>query len=94
MKYRGHIQGGLVVLDRSPSLRDGTVVDVEPVSTASQTSDEAAQPVLGSARAILRHAGIWSDESEEVNRLLAELRAGKEAELHEQNKSENEASRD
>jgi len=93
MKYRGRIEGGLVVLDQSPSLRDGTIVDVEPISNAAGNSGDGVQPTRGSARVILRHAGIWSTDSEEVDRLLAEIRDAKEAELAAQIKSEKEGAR-
>lgn len=80
MKYRGRVERGLVVLDRSLPLRDGTIVDVEPISTETML-DAHMRPPRGSALAVLRHAGIWSAESEEVDHALAELRGIKEAEV-------------
>jgi hypothetical protein len=72
MKYRGQVKNGVVVLDDSRSLRDGTVVEVEPV--------ESEQAGPGSAAAVLRHAGIWADQADEVDRLLDDIREMKWAE--------------
>jgi len=81
MKYRGRVPGGLVVLDKLSSLRDGTLVEVEPIAPLPEVLATNAQPPRGSAGAMLRHAGIWSAESEEVDRALAELSASKQVEL-------------
>jgi hypothetical protein len=76
MKYRGQVQNGIVVLDRPNGLTDGTIVDVEPV-----TQPAVGQPRRGSAEAILRVAGIWEDNADEVDRMLEELRRSKQAEV-------------
>jgi hypothetical protein len=86
MKYRGHVRGGLIVLDQSSSLSDGTIVEVEPIAAVPATND---RPPRGSASAVLRHAGIWSEESEEVDRALAALRQSKQDELSTQISSNN-----
>jgi hypothetical protein len=87
MKLRG-VEGGVVVLDHSQLLRDGTVVDVEPVELLGQPGVEV-KPPRGSALAVLRHVGIWSAESDEADRLLAALRDAKQAELAAQLDSDN-----
>lgn len=89
MKYRGRVQEGLVVLDQSSSLRDGTIVEVKPIVTLPEASEPADQPHRGSAVAVLRYAGIWSAESEEVDRALAELRESKQEELSAQTNFDN-----
>ena len=78
MKYRGHVMNGVVVLDPPNGLADGTLVEVEPVHTSTTT------PRRGSAEAILRHAGIWQSQAEEVERMLDELRQSKQAEVEAQ----------
>jgi hypothetical protein len=67
---------------------------VEPISTSPEMSDVDVRPPRGSALAVLRHAGIWSTESDEVDRALNELREGKQAELAAQIKSNNEAAQE
>jgi hypothetical protein len=79
MKYRGHVQNGVVVLDKPNGLTDGTLVEVEPV--LGPTSGE---PRRGSAEAILRVAGVWADQADEVDRMLEELRRSKQAEADSQ----------
>ena len=76
MEYRGRVKNGVVVFedDRAP-LRDGTTVRIEPIST------ESGRPRRGSREAIMTHAGIWAGASHEMDRLLAELKQSKQAEL-------------
>jgi hypothetical protein len=76
VKYRGQVKNGVVVLDKPNGLPDGTHVEVEPVSPRA-----AGEPRRGSAEAVLRHAGIWEVQSEEVDRMLEELRRSKQAEV-------------
>jgi len=77
MTYRGRVQKGVVVLEGSPSIEDGTVVDVVPVQSKNS-------PPPGSAEAIMRHAGIWEDVAGEVDGQLAELKKMKRAEVQAQ----------
>ena len=74
MTYRGRIQNGVVVLEGSPSLDEGTLVDVVPLAPPGK-------PKRGSAEAIMQHAGIWADVADEVDRQLAELKEMKRAEI-------------
>lgn len=76
MKYRGEVKDGVVVLDKPNGLADGTIVEVEPVPRPTDAS-----PRRGSAEAILRFAGIWANQADEVDRMLEELRQTKRAEL-------------
>lgn len=76
MKYRGRVRNGVVVLDMPNGLSEGTVVEVEPLTQPAVTG---ARP--GSAQAVLRHAGIWQADNDEVDRLLDEIRRSKEAEV-------------
>ncbi len=74
MTYRGRIRNGVVVLEGgAPPLPEGTEVDVQPRPTGV--------PRRGSAEAVLRHAGLWEGQAQEVDRLLDELRRAKQAEV-------------
>jgi hypothetical protein len=77
MTYTGRVRQGVVVLEGNPPLEDGTFVRVE-VEAPPQ------EPPVGSAAAVLRHAGAWASECEEVDRLLEELRQSKQDELRAQ----------
>ena len=77
MVYRGKIMNGVVVLSGNPPLSEGTEVEVSPVT-------EQMQPRRGSAEAIMRHAGTWQGEAGEMDRLLAELKEMKRAEVEAQ----------
>jgi len=75
MTFRGRIKNGVVVFDGAAApLAEGAVVDVQP-------HRDPSTPKRGSAAAIMRHAGAWAGEAEEVDRLLAELRETKWAEI-------------
>ena len=76
MKYRGHVKNGMVVLEKPNGLSDGTLVEVEPVP--DRTAGELRR---GSAEAILRHAGIWEGQVQEMDRTLEVLRQAKQAEI-------------
>ena len=82
MKYRGEVKNGVVVLDKPNGLANGTIVEVEPVPQPAE-----AFPRRGSAEAILRYAGIWESQSDEVDRMLEELRRAKQAELDAQGRA-------
>lgn len=81
MTYRGRVQNGVVVLEGAPPLREGTVVTVAPLVESS------AEPRPGTPEAILRHAGTWEGDPAEIDRLLAELREMKWAEVEAQQKN-------
>jgi hypothetical protein len=50
MAYRGHIQGGVVVLDDDVSLPDGTIVAIEPIeSVRMMTLAERYKDIIGIA---------------------------------------------
>ena len=50
MAYRGHIEGGVVVLDDGISLPDGTVVAIEPIeSVRMMTLAERYRDIIGIA---------------------------------------------
>jgi hypothetical protein len=76
MTYRGTVQNGVVVLESSAKLKNGTEVRVRPV--------KRKRPKQGSAEAILQHAGIWADVQEEVDEQLRILREMKQQELRRQ----------
>lgn len=79
MVYRGSVENGVVVLD-GPPLREGTIVEVEPV-------DDPARPVPGSGAAVvepLRKSGGWVGDPGEVDRLLADLKREKWEEVRQQ----------
>ena len=75
MTYRGRFQNGVVVLEGSPSLEEGTVVTVEPIATTPQS------PQRGSARAVMQNAGAWAGDPHEIDRLLDEIRRSKRVEV-------------
>ena len=81
MKYRGHVKNGVILLENGRKLENGTIVDVEPVTSS------AAQPASGSREAVLQHAGMWATEAAEVDRLLTELAQTKQAEVNRQQES-------
>jgi len=77
MTFRGRIKNGVVVFDGGAPLAEGTVVDVQP-------HRDPSEPKRGSAVAIMRHAGFWAGDAEEMDRLLAELKEMKWAEVRAQ----------
>ena len=77
MTYRGRVKNGIVVLDGSPPIEEGTLVDVVPI-VPQET------PRRGSAQAIMRHAGIWEPVAEEVDEQLEILKQIKQEELRRQ----------
>ena len=54
MKYSGKVKDGVVVLEGSPPLKDGTVVAVEPVEApvASPGLGQRLKPFSGSAKGL------------------------------------------
>ncbi|MGB7159635.1 MAG: hypothetical protein WBD40_16330 [Tepidisphaeraceae bacterium] len=78
MVYRGSVKDGVVVLEGSPPLRDGTKVNVELIE------EPRTGPRPGSAEAILGNPARWQGDPEEVDRLLAELKEMKRAEVQAQ----------
>jgi len=71
-----------VVFDGAAPLAEGTVVDVQP-------HRDPNEPKRGSAAAIMRHAGFWAGDAEEMDRLLAELKEMKWAEVRAQQNEPN-----
>ena len=80
MVYRGKIHNGQVVFDGAERLPEGADVRVELVE--GNGSENGIR--VGSAEAVLKSAGAWAGEDEEVDRLLAELREMKRAEVERQ----------
>ena len=76
MTYSGHVKNGVVVFDGATPLEEGTPVRVEPLEQPVATGRR------GSAEAIMRHAGIWADQADEMDRSLDDLRRDKQAELN------------
>jgi hypothetical protein len=82
MTYRGRVRNGVVVFEAgAPSLPEGTEVEVQPRSPAEDRR--------GSPDAVLRHAGIWESQAQEMDRLLDELRRSKQAEVDAQQRNTN-----
>ena len=73
--YRGHVEHGVVIFDGAASLPEGEAVSVRPVRSRRQGRGP------GSAAAILTHAGEWADSSQEVDRMLTELKQMKQEEV-------------
>ena len=65
MGYRGHIEGGSVVLDEPISLPDGTMVRIDPVV-------EGSADVLEMAREV--YSGLSSEDVADIERLAFDRR--------------------
>ena len=76
MVYRGKVHNGQIVIDGAPRLAEGTELRIEPIVPT--------EPRIGSPEAIRSSAGIWANEADEVDRLLAELKEMKAEELRRQ----------
>ena len=85
MTYRGTIRNGVVVFDRGTRPREGTQVEVRPFAAGGRgkktSKQSSARPPRGSPQAVLRHRGTWQGEPGEMDRLLAELKRMKQAEV-------------
>jgi len=66
MTYRGVVKKGVVVLDKSKALKDGTRVRVQPVASANGKPKRRKSPRL-------RRVGSWEGPPGEFERLLAEV---------------------
>ena len=77
MIYHGTVQNGTIVLEDGERLPEGTNVRIEPVPPSNK-------PPRGSYEAILASCGIWAGEDDEIDRLLAELKEMKQAEVERQ----------
>jgi len=69
MTYRGRVKNGVVVLEGSPPLEEGTRVRVE--------TDNAPSPQPGTwaaIRAALDSGAVWEGDAAEMDRLLADLK--------------------
>jgi hypothetical protein len=75
MKYRGHVENGVIILENAPPLSNGTIVSVEPMDLSQ------GQAARGTAAGVLRHAGSWQGEPGEMERLRSELSEEKWAEV-------------
>jgi len=73
MTYRGRVQNGVVVLEGNPRLEEGTLVRVEALpSRAANTAPPTTAPT---------YSGSWRGEPGELERLLAEVQAMRDADL-------------
>jgi hypothetical protein len=79
MTLRGHIHNGVVILDDPTSLPDGTPVSVKPLPQPAPTPAPR-----GSAARILASKSHWHGDPAELDRLLADLRESKWAEVRNQ----------
>ena len=73
MTYRGRVQNGVVVLEGNPPLEEGTLVRVEPFPNTA--------PPSASRRTASGYSGTWHGEPGELERLLAEVQAMRDADL-------------
>jgi hypothetical protein len=76
MVYRGKIQNGVVVTDGALNLPEGTELEIVPL--------DAHKSRRGSPEAIAASAGVWRGQDDEIDRLLAELKEMKKAEVEQQ----------
>lgn len=77
MTYRGHIEGGKVILDDPAGLPDGTEVDVQPTRARRKQGGRrrarAAKPAkkpLTISKRLLRYAGCLTDLPPDASRNL------------------------
>ena len=76
MTYRGTIRDGVVVFPGTAPLPEGTEVEVLPVASAN-----GGEPPRGSPEAIRRLKVEWAGDRDELDRLLAEVQAMRDADL-------------
>jgi hypothetical protein len=74
MTYRGLVKNGQIILDQGIALGEGAVVEVTEISPRPSAP-------RGSARAILASKAQWHGPQDEPDRLLAELKREKWAEV-------------
>jgi len=61
MTYRGHVQGGVVLLDDPHAIPDGTVVDVCVAGGVPAQGSDRPTPGANSASVEQMLAAIWAD---------------------------------
>jgi len=64
MTYRGHVEGGVIVLDKRARLPEGTKVKIEPLARQRKTLAKQSQGVIGKA------SGLPEDLAEEHDHYL------------------------
>jgi hypothetical protein len=74
MVYRGRVRNGVVVFEGPPPVEDGTLVHIEPI-----VSEPTPRP--GSRDALLACRARWVGPAGELDRLLAEVQAMRDADL-------------
>ena len=77
MIYHGKVQNGTVVFEGNRRPPEGTDVLIESVRSPDK-------PPRGSYEAIRESIGIWAGCDDEIDRLLAELKEMKQAEVERQ----------
>jgi len=77
MTYQGRVKNGVVVFEGRSDLKEGTVVRIEPVEAAGSHPRGSAQAIMNAVRS----GASWQGESEEMDRLLSELKEAKLAEV-------------
>lgn len=82
MTYRGQVKNGVVVFDGVVPLKEGTDVCVVPVKKRPKKLPP------GSPQRILNSKARWHGDPEELDRLLAELKEMKWAEVRAQQAKE------
>jgi hypothetical protein len=84
MTYRGQVKNGVVVFKGKLSLKEGTVVRIEPIKTIAKPKRSPRQAPRGSPERILSSKAHWHGDPAEMDRLLEELREMKWAEVRAQ----------
>ena len=72
MTYRGKLRQGVVVFEKVPRLKEGTVVRVQAIVSKPPKRKRGKQ---------LRPVGSWQGESGELARLLAEVQQLRDADV-------------
>ncbi|HVT90355.1 MAG TPA: hypothetical protein VHD56_15995 [Tepidisphaeraceae bacterium] len=75
MTYSGKVTNGVIVLEGSLQLPEGTVVAVETIGPGNN------QAKRGTAEAILNSSAHWHGDPNEIDQFLAELQNEKQAEV-------------
>ena len=84
MVYRGSVKNGVVILEGSPPLKEGTPVRVEPIEAEDLPPRGSAQRILQT----IANGAHWQGDPEEVDRFLKELKESKREEVRRQMEAE------
>ena len=82
MVLGGTVRNGVVVLDPTSALREGTRVRVEPESESTTSARR------GSPKAVLSVSGTWDGPSDEIDALLAQVQTLRDEDIDPQHRQD------